>query len=170
MDEKRSRKRSVSPQARTSTEKVHASSTKEEKKDTKDTKEIEGKEGKEEKKEGERSRSESPTAEYRKKSIPKALREQVWVQNIGPVFNAKCKVGWCKNRITPFDYQCGHIVPESKGGPTVLENLLPICSRCNLSMSNRYTITEWNTLGSTDLRYCQRVAAKIRMFMTLLFK
>ena len=114
MDEKRSRKRSVSPQARTSTEKVQASSTKE----------TEGKEEKKEvKKEGERSRSESPTAEYRKKSIPKALREQVWVQNIGPVFHAKCKVGWCKNRITPFDYQCGHIVPESKGGPTVLEKI-----------------------------------------------
>ena len=164
MDEKRSRKRSVSPQARTITEKVQAPSTsiKEDKEEKEEKKEV--------KKGNERNRSESPTGEYRKKSIPKALREQVWVQNIGLIFNAKCKVGWCKNRITPFDYQCGHIVPESKGGPTVLENLLPICSRCNLSMSNRYTITEWNTLGSTDLRYCQRVSAKIRMFMTLLFK
>jgi hypothetical protein len=27
-----------------------------------------------------------------------------------------------------------------------LENLIPICSRCNLSMSDNYSIDEWNKL------------------------
>jgi hypothetical protein len=27
------------------------------------------------------------------------------------------------------------------------ENLVPICSRCNLSMSNTYTFDEWSNLG-----------------------
>ena len=95
-------------------------------------------------KESERDRSKSPI--HRKKTIPKALREQVWLSQIGPKYEAKCPIGWCKNTITVFDFQSGHIIPESKGGPTTLENLMPICSRCNLSMNNQYTITEWNTL------------------------
>jgi len=49
--------------------------------------------------------------------------------------------------MTVFDFQCGHDVPESKGGETILENLVPICARCNLSMSNTYTFKEWNQLS-----------------------
>jgi 5-methylcytosine-specific restriction endonuclease McrA len=81
---------------------------------------------------------------YKKARIPKALREQVWLRNMGPVFEAKCKVVWCANKINVFDYQCGHNVPESKGGKTNLGNLIPICSRCNISMGSQYTIDEWN--------------------------
>lgn len=78
-----------------------------------------------------------------KKPIPKALREQVWVTYIGKKFQSKCYVSWCKNRITVFDFQCGHNVPESKGGTTDLTNLFPICSRCNLSMGDDFTLIEW---------------------------
>ena len=35
-----------------------------------------------------------------------------------------------------FDFHVGHNVPESKGGATNIDNLKPICSRCNSSMSN----------------------------------
>ena len=117
-------------------------------------------------KEVERSRSESPGK--RKKTIPKALREQVWLKQIGKKYQAKCPIGWCKNTITVFDFQSGHIVPESKGGPTTLENLMPICSRCNLSMNNQYTITEWNTLGSNDQSFFKRVTSKLRLCVRLL--
>lgn len=85
--------------------------------------------------------NESP---YRKTKIPKALREQVWLERIGQRFNGKCKVTWCKNKINAFDFQCGHNIPESKGGQTTLDNLIPICGRCNISMGSRYTIDEWN--------------------------
>ncbi len=80
---------------------------------------------------------------YKKQKISQALREQVWIQRNGKVFQTKCMVTWCKNTVTVFDFQCGHDIPESKGGPTKLENLYPICGKCNLSMSNTYTFKEW---------------------------
>ena len=80
---------------------------------------------------------------YRKQKISQALREQVWIQHNGRVFQAKCMVTWCKNKISVFDFQCGHDIPESKGGPTNISNLYPICGKCNLSMSNTYTFQEW---------------------------
>lgn len=80
-----------------------------------------------------------------KKKIPKAVREQLWLKDMGKVFQGKCKTSWCKNIVTLFDYQCGHNVPESKGGPTVLDNLVVLCSRCNTSMGNQHTFTEWTT-------------------------
>ena len=81
---------------------------------------------------------------YAKARIPKALREQVWITKMGNVFEGKCKVVWCTNKINVFDFQAGHNIPESKGGPTNLGNLIPICSRCNISMGNEYTIDDWN--------------------------
>jgi len=80
----------------------------------------------------------------RKDRIPKALREQVWLKHCGEVYSIKCPVIWCKNKITVHDFQCGHNIPESKGGSTRIDNLIPLCSRCNLSMGNTYTIDEWN--------------------------
>ena len=79
----------------------------------------------------------------RKDKIPLALREQVWIHRMGRVFEGKCPVTWCKNTITVFDFESGHNIPESKGGATSLENLLPICSRCNKGMGNRHSIDEW---------------------------
>jgi 5-methylcytosine-specific restriction endonuclease McrA len=52
--------------------------------------------------------------------------------------------------VTVYDYEVGHNIPESKGGPTVLENLRPLCSRCNKSMGSQYTIDEFNELGKKD--------------------
>jgi 5-methylcytosine-specific restriction endonuclease McrA len=85
---------------------------------------------------------------YKKKAIPKALREQVWIQKVGHVFETKCCVQWCENHINAFNFQAGHNIPESKGGATTVENLIPICDRCNCSMGDRYTIDEWNHLGA----------------------
>lgn len=81
-----------------------------------------------------------------RKYIPKKLREEVWVKSNGLTFNSKCNVVWCSNSITVFDYHIGHNIPHSKGGSIELSNLKPICARCNLSMSNNYTIEEWNKL------------------------
>jgi HNH endonuclease len=85
----------------------------------------------------------------RKSPIPKALREQVWLKYVGKEYSTKCKTTWCENNINVFDFQCGHNIPESKGGPTTIENLLPICSRCNLSMSDKYSFDEWCTKFKT---------------------
>ena len=84
---------------------------------------------------------------YQKTKITKALREQVWISINGKRYNNKCYVRWCKNEIDVFNFQVGHNIPESKGGKTILENLKPICCRCNQSMGNTYSIDEWNNLG-----------------------
>ena len=53
---------------------------------------------------------------YKKKAIPKAIREQLWIQKVGRKFETKCKTTWCRNKINVFDFQAGHDVPECKGG------------------------------------------------------
>ncbi len=83
----------------------------------------------------------------KKATIPKALREQVWIQNIGSQFEHKCLVEWCKNTMNVFDFHVGHNIPESQGGATNIKNLKPICARCNLSMGSQYTIEEWSKMG-----------------------
>lgn len=87
---------------------------------------------------------------YVKKSIPRALREQVWLQNIGKHYETKCSVVWCSNMITVFDFHVGHNIPEAKGGKTDISNLRPICARCNLSMGSHYTIDEWNKMSGKE--------------------
>lgn len=88
-----------------------------------------------------------------KEKIPKALREQVWITHNGKKFEAKCCVKWCSNKITVFDFQSGHNIPESKGGKTDISNLRPICSRCNLSMNDTYSIDEWEKLSKPPSKW-----------------
>lgn len=83
----------------------------------------------------------------RKQKIPAAFREQIWFRDYGRSFEGKCPTRWCTNIINVFDFQCGHNIPESKGGPTVPDNLIPICARCNMSMGDRFTFTEWSALN-----------------------
>jgi 5-methylcytosine-specific restriction endonuclease McrA len=90
--------------------------------------------------------------------FPKALREQVWLTYIGKKFEHKCLVGWCENKITPFNFEVGHNIPESKGGTTDIDNLRPICGNCNRSMGNSYSIDEFSNLSkrSANLFECFR--------------
>lgn len=88
----------------------------------------------------------SMTTKLRKKKIAVALREQVWLSAMGEQFKAKCTVTWCSNLVTVFNFQCGHLLAESKGGPTTLENLRPICGRCNQSMGTMH-MDQWLQLG-----------------------
>lgn len=81
-----------------------------------------------------------------KKAIPKALKSQVWLRWNGKRFECKCTVSWCKNKITPFSFEAGHNIPESKGGETTVKNLRPICAACNKSMGNLYTIDEFDEM------------------------
>ena len=94
-------------------------------------------------------------SEYVKKKIPKAIREQLWIQKVGKKFETKCKTTWCRNKINVFDYQAGHDIPESKGGTAELTNLIPICSRCNLSMGNQFTFRQWCKKGKEDSKWIQ---------------
>ena len=75
--------------------------------------------------------------------IPKSVREQAWLIHIGPRFQATCTIPWCNNIMSVFDFHAGHDHPDSKGGEATVDNIQPICARCNLSMGNKYTIREW---------------------------
>ena len=91
--------------------------------------------------------SESQKTKKRKQKIPVAIREAIWIKYMGRVFEGKCPTQWCHNTITVFDFHSGHDIPESKGGPTTVDNLIPLCARCNTSMSNDYTFQQWNLLA-----------------------
>ena len=81
-------------------------------------------------------KSKTKTAKPYKTRIPAALRAAVWKKYMGDLGKAKCPV--CElNDITPFDFQCGHIVAEACGGATNLDNLKPICGLCNVSSGTR---------------------------------
>lgn len=75
----------------------------------------------------------------------------MWISKFGKKYESKCFIPWCQNTITVFDFQCGHDIPESKGGKTDISNLYPICSRCNMSMSNVYTLDEWCRKGDSKI-------------------
>lgn len=49
--------------------------------------------------------------------------------------------------MTPFTFEVGHNVPESKGGSSDLDNLKPLCPSCNKSMGNTYTIDEFSVIS-----------------------
>jgi hypothetical protein len=66
-------------------------------------------------------------------AISKALRDAVFSKYCPDYNNAYCYVG-CGEKITPFNFECGHVTSCFEGGPTILENLRPICGRCNRSM------------------------------------
>lgn len=76
--------------------------------------------------------------------VPSSLKHNIWIKYIGETFHGKCNVEWCANKITPFTFEAGHNIPYSKGGCTTIDNLRPICSECNKSMGNRYTIDEFS--------------------------
>jgi 5-methylcytosine-specific restriction endonuclease McrA len=83
-------------------------------------------------------------------NVPKAVREQVWIKYFDKKFEHKCFINWCNNIINVFDFHVGHNIPNSKGGSVKITNLRPICSRCNLSMGDRYSIDEWMEFGEKN--------------------
>ena len=101
-----------------------------------------------------RKKNKKRRKKYKKSNIPKAIREQCWTKNFGPVFQHSCYINWCDNTINVFDFHVGHDKPESKGGSLSVDNLKPICARCNLSMSNKYTIQQWIQLNGKKQSKC----------------
>lgn len=70
----------------------------------------------------------------KKKTIPVALKRNVWNKWIGEDIG-KTKCLCCKlTEITMLNFVCGHIIAEANGGELKLDNLKPICVSCNSSM------------------------------------
>lgn len=71
----------------------------------------------------------------KKQTISKTTKAKVWENSLGLLGSALCTV--CNiNTITPFTFQCGHIISEKNGGSATAKNLRPICGMCNLSMGS----------------------------------
>jgi len=73
---------------------------------------------------------------YKKKAIPKTVKKATWDRWIGKdVGVTKCLC--CEHQeIRQFEFHCGHVIAESKGGKTNVDNMRPICAQCNLSMGS----------------------------------
>jgi 5-methylcytosine-specific restriction endonuclease McrA len=71
------------------------------------------------------------------KKIPirKVLKDLVWSKWIGDDIARHSCLCCGVNEIKMNQFHCGHIIAESNGGITSIENLKPICAHCNLSMS-----------------------------------
>jgi hypothetical protein len=70
----------------------------------------------------------------KKKTIPKALKSAVWIKYIGKDIGITKCICCNSHDISQLDFDCGHVIAEALGGETILENLRPICSKCNKSM------------------------------------
>jgi len=69
--------------------------------------------------------------------VPKSVKERVWAIHIGmDKAEGKCFAG-CGRTIHMMDFEVGHNKAVSKGGSNRLDNLRPICKKCNRSMRTR---------------------------------
>jgi hypothetical protein len=69
-------------------------------------------------------------------TISKPLKEAVWRKDYGDQMEVKCWV--CnQNKISPFNFECGHIKSRKRGGSIELNNLKAICGVCNKSMGTK---------------------------------
>ena len=78
---------------------------------------------------------------YIKKHIPADMRRKLWQKYYEKGGSAPCMC--CQiEEITPFTFIAGHVEAEVKGGQTILDNLRPICKRCNMRMKT-HNMKEW---------------------------
>lgn len=87
-----------------------------------------------------------------KVSISKIQKIKLWDECFSAM-RVMCPI--CNyNLIEKDNYHAGHIIAESKGGNSTNDNLLPICAKCNLSMSSKYLIQYWLNLQKNDMKRC----------------
>lgn len=80
--------------------------------------------------------NQKPRKTAKKKPIPKALRNRVWINAFGRVYFGACYCCEKKLEITQ-SWHCGHIIAENRGGLTHEDNLRPVCAECNLSLGTQ---------------------------------
>jgi hypothetical protein len=72
-----------------------------------------------------------------KEKIPESVRYKVWDTYIG-LEKAMDKCFCCNAMIIQIgSFQCGHVVSEYHGGLIRIDNLRPICAKCNCSMGKK---------------------------------
>lgn len=80
---------------------------------------------------------ESAPLHIRRKNIPKHVKTMVWNVHMG-IRNLEAKCFSCRaEKVDARNFQCGHVIAESKGGDMTIKNLRPICQPCNASMGTQ---------------------------------
>lgn len=92
-------------------------------------------------------------AKPRKKAISAALRRKVWDTHGGEGLRTIPCAANCGKDIDITAFECGHVVAESKGGATSVENLKPICGGCNKSMGTQ-NLDEFAEKMGYEADYC----------------
>lgn len=64
--------------------------------------------------------------------IPKAVRDAVWMRDIGNSKSGKCYI--CPRTITDDNFEAGHIISKHNNGNDDYDNLRAVCIPCNRSM------------------------------------
>ncbi len=73
---------------------------------------------------------------YKRKSIPKAVKDKVWDTYVG-IKSGTGPCYCCQGIIDSKNFDCGHIVAAANGGENIVENLRPLCPTCNKSMGKQ---------------------------------
>lgn len=91
--------------------------------------------------------SKQTSTKYVKQSIPKTVRDEVWKKYCGSD-KIKGVCYCCGNEIDYMNgWHCGHVQSEKEGGKTILDNLRPLCAKCNTSMGTTNMFEFMNKYG-----------------------
>jgi HNH endonuclease len=79
------------------------------------------------------SSSDVESSPYVKESIPRAVKNCMWIDAFQDSRVGKCQC-CLREPITLNNFHAGHVISERNGGKTTLDNLRCICAFCNVSM------------------------------------
>ena len=82
-----------------------------------------------------------PAPKKRKQNITKTTKVATWKLR----FNGKINTEMCPvcniTCINPYECSFGHVLAEANGGRANANNLIPVCTSCNLSMGKTHMLT-----------------------------
>ena len=75
-----------------------------------------------------------------KRKIPHTTKQECWDKYYNGEQQGECPLRNCTTilfKSNTNEWNAGHIRSEKNGGPTILENLRPICKKCNQAMGSK---------------------------------
>jgi hypothetical protein len=74
--------------------------------------------------------------QLKKPTVPKKIKNDSWDKYVGPEYGSALCIVCNKTTIDSKHFEAGHIISHNNGGPSTIENIMPICGCCNKSMQN----------------------------------
>jgi 5-methylcytosine-specific restriction endonuclease McrA len=91
-----------------------------------------------------------------RQKIPKKVKDDAWDIHIGSTLGEVYCIVCDATRINSKHFDAGHIQSNAYGGTSSIENILPICRPCNLSMGKTHMETFIATNYPANLRSFQQ--------------